>query len=84
MARTNDPHSASAQFFINIANNSFLNFKSETEEGWGYAVFGKVTEGMDVVNKIKAVETGSHGFHRDVPTEPIVITKATLAEGESE
>ncbi|MBE8214729.1 MAG: peptidyl-prolyl cis-trans isomerase [Endozoicomonadaceae bacterium] len=78
MARTNDPHSATAQFFINIADNSFLNFKSENESGWGYAVFGKVTDGMDVVNQIKSVKTGSKNHHTDVPVEPITIIKATL------
>ena len=77
MARTNDPHSASAQFFINVADNSFLNHTAETSEGWGYAVFGQVTAGMDVVNKIAKVDTGSHGFHRDVPTEAVALTKAT-------
>lgn len=76
MARTQDPHSASAQFFINIANNSFLNFSSETTQGWGYAVFGKVTKGMDVVNTIKDVETSNAGSHQDVPVEDVVIEKA--------
>lgn len=78
MARTNDPHSASAQFFINVADNDFLNFKSETPQGWGYAVFGKVTDGMDTVNKIKAVKTGSSGFHQDVPKEDVVIQSVTI------
>ena len=64
MARTSDPHSASAQFFINVADNDFLNFSSPTERGWGYAVFGKVTAGTDVVDKIKKVKTGNNGFHR--------------------
>ncbi len=78
MARTNDPHSASAQFFINVADNDFLNFKSESPQGWGYAVFGKVTDGMDVVNKIKGVKTGSSGFHQDVPKEDDVIQSVTI------
>ena len=73
MARTSDPHSASAQFFINIADNDFLNFRSETESGWGYCVFGKVVEGMDVVDKIKAVATTSRAGHQDVPVNPIEI-----------
>lgn len=80
MARTNDPHSASSQFFINVADNSFLNFKSETPDGWGYCVFGEVTEGMDVVEKIKGVATGNAGFHQDVPLEDVVITSVTVAE----
>ena len=69
MARTMDPHSASAQFFINIKDNDFLNFKSKDMNGWGYCVFGKVTAGMDVVEKIKGVKTGNHGMHQDVPVE---------------
>lgn len=73
MARTNDPHSATAQFFINVENNEFLNFKSPTPQGWGYCVFGKVTEGKEVVDKIAAVRTGSKGFHQDVPNEDVVI-----------
>jgi len=81
MARTADPHSASAQFFINVNNNDFLDFKSATTQGFGYCVFGEVTAGMDVVNKIKGVKTGNYGrMHQDVPTEDIVITKVTLAE----
>ena len=78
MARTNDPQSATAQFFINVADNDFLNFKSETPQGWGYAVFGKVTDGMDTVNKIKAVKTGTSGFHQDVPKEDVVIQSVTV------
>lgn len=78
MARTNDPHSASSQFFINSADNAFLNFKSETPSGWGYAVFAKVVEGMDVVDKISAVDTGSYGYHQDVPKEDVVIEKAEV------
>ncbi|MFT3930848.1 MAG: peptidylprolyl isomerase [Spongiibacteraceae bacterium] len=80
MARTMDPHSASAQFFINVADNSFLNHTAKTSQGWGYAVFGKVVEGMDVVNKIKGVPTTRKGGHQDVPAEDVVITKATVAE----
>ena len=73
MARTPDPHSATAQFFINVADNDFLNFRAETPDGWGYCVFGKVTEGMDVVDKIKGVETGNKGYHQDVPVEDVII-----------
>ena len=73
MARTNDPHSASAQFFINVKDNDFLNHSSKTPQGWGYAVFGEVVEGMDVVDSIRGVETGNAGFHQDVPVDPIVI-----------
>ena len=79
MARTNEPHSATAQFFINVKDNSFLNHSSKSAQGWGYCVFGKVTEGMDVVNKIKGVKTGNKGFHQDVPVEPVVIEKVTVA-----
>lgn len=78
MARTSDPHSASAQFFINVANNDFLNFKAPTAQGWGYAVFGKVVKGQDVVDAIKAVPTGRKGFHDDVPKEDVVIEKAVV------
>ncbi len=74
MARTGDPHSATAQFFINLADNAFLNYSSETMQGWGYAVFGKVTDGMDVVDAIAGVNTGSKGGHQDVPLETITIT----------
>ncbi|EGI76777.1 peptidylprolyl isomerase [Hylemonella gracilis] len=77
MARTNDPHSATAQFFINVANNDFLNHKAPSGQGWGYAVFGKVIAGQDVVDKIAAVKTGTRGFHGDVPKEDVVIEKAT-------
>jgi peptidyl-prolyl cis-trans isomerase B (cyclophilin B) len=79
MARTNDPHSATAQFFINVGNNSFLNHTSESVNGWGYCAFGKVTDGMDVVEKIKSVKTGSSGYHQDVPAEPVIIEKAVVA-----
>lgn len=82
MARTSDPHSATAQFFINVKNNSFLNYSSKTTQGWGYAVFGRVVEGMDVVNKIKGVKTANFGGHGDVPTTPIVIEKAVLLNQE--
>lgn len=75
MARTNDPHSATAQFFINVADNDFLNHRSKDPQGWGYAVFGKVISGMDVVQKIEAVATGQKGHHGDVPASDIVIEK---------
>jgi len=78
MARTMAPHSASAQFFINVKDNGFLDHPGQ--DGWGYCVFGKVTEGMDVIEKIKGVETGNKAGHSDVPVEPVVIEKATLAE----
>ncbi|TDP00010.1 peptidylprolyl isomerase [Marinomonas balearica] len=78
MARTMDPHSASAQFFINVADNSFLNHRSKTPDGWGYAVFGKVTAGMDIVNKIKEVATTMKAGHQDVPAEDVVIESAEL------
>ena len=76
MARTSDPHSASAQFFINVADNGFLNHTAPTAQGWGYAVFGKVVGGTEVVDKIKAVKTGRKGFHDDVPKDDVVIEKA--------
>ncbi|WP_049629872.1 MULTISPECIES: peptidylprolyl isomerase [unclassified Cellvibrio] len=79
MARTSDPHSATAQFFINVKDNSFLNHTGKNSSGWGYCVFGKVVEGMDVVNKIKGVKTGSKGFHQDVPKEAVIIQSATIA-----
>jgi peptidyl-prolyl cis-trans isomerase B (cyclophilin B) len=79
MARTQDPHSATAQFFINVSNNTFLNHTSESVNGWGYCAFGKVVEGMDVIDKIKAVQTGNNGFHQDVPVESVVIEKAVMA-----
>jgi len=80
MARTSDPHSASSQFFINVKDNSFLNHSSKTSQGWGYCVFAKVTDGMDVVNKIKGVKTGSKGHHQDVPKEAVIIESVTVAE----
>jgi len=78
MARTNDPHSASAQFFINLKDNVFLDFKSETTQGWGYCVFGKVIEGMGVIDKIAIVDTGSYGPHQDVPKDPIIIKEIII------
>ncbi|CAL9322399.1 peptidylprolyl isomerase [Streptomyces sp. SudanB182_2057] len=78
MARTNDPHSATAQFFINVSDNAFLNHSSKTPNGWGYAVFGQVTEGQQVVDAIKGVKTGSRQGHQDVPTEPVVIESAKI------
>ncbi|KAF0812734.1 Peptidyl-prolyl cis-trans isomerase cyp18 [Andreprevotia sp. IGB-42] len=78
MARTPDPHSASSQFFVNVANNDFLNFQTPTPQGFGYAVFGKVVEGKEVVDAIKAVKTGSSGFHQDVPKEDVLIVKAEV------
>ena len=80
MARTPDPHSASAQFFINVADNDFLNFRAPTPQEFGYCVFGKVVEGQDVVDKIRKVATGSRGFHRDVPVEDVVIKSAEVVE----
>ena len=76
MARTQAPHSATAQFFINVANNEFLNFKSETPSGWGYAVFGKVVKGTEIVDQIRGVKTGRKGYHDDVPVTDVVIEKA--------
>jgi peptidyl-prolyl cis-trans isomerase B (cyclophilin B) len=78
MARTGDPHSATAQFFINVSDNGFLNHTSPTAQGWGYAVFGKVVAGTDVVDKIKAVKTSRKGHHDDVPVADVVIEKAVL------
>ena len=78
MARTPDPHSASSQFFINVGDNSFLNYSAPTSQGWGYCVFGKVTEGQDVVDKIKKVKTGSKNGHQDVPVENVVIESAEV------
>ncbi|WP_345887181.1 peptidylprolyl isomerase [Shewanella algae] len=80
MARTSDPHSATAQFFINVNDNTFLDFKNESIQGWGYCVFGEVVEGMDVVNAIKGVSTGNHGMHQDVPLEAVIIEKVTIAD----
>jgi len=78
MARTSAPHSATAQFFINAADNEFLNFKSETPQGWGYAVFGRVISGQDVVDAIEKVRTGNRGGHSDVPLDDVTITRATV------
>jgi peptidyl-prolyl cis-trans isomerase B (cyclophilin B) len=80
MARTMEPHSASAQFFINVADNSFLNHTGKTVQGWGYAVFGEVVEGTDVVDKIKGVATTSKAGHQDVPAEDVIIEKAEIVE----
>ena len=76
MARTNDPHSASSQFFINVVDNDFLNHSAPTSQGWGYAVFAEVTEGMDVIDAIREVPTGSSGFHQDVPVEDVLVIEA--------
>ena len=78
MARTQDPHSATAQFFINVQDNDFLNHAGENMQGWGYAVFGRVTDGEDVLDKIRCVETGSQAGHQDVPVEPIIIESVTV------
>lgn len=80
MARTSDPHSASSQFFINTVDNDFLNYRNKTIRGWGYCVFGKVTKGMDVVDKIEAVKTGTRSGYSDVPVETIEITDAVISE----
>ncbi|MGL6017965.1 MAG: peptidylprolyl isomerase B [Gibbsiella quercinecans] len=80
MARTNDPHSATAQFFINVVDNDFLNFRGENAQGWGYCVFAEVVEGLDVVDKIKGVKTGRSGMHQDVPVEDVVINSVTVSE----
>ena len=78
MARTQDPHSATAQFFINVQDNDFLNHTGENMQGWGYAVFGKITDGEDVLDKIRCVQTGSQAGHQDVPVEPIIIESVTV------
>jgi peptidyl-prolyl cis-trans isomerase B (cyclophilin B) len=80
MARTSDPHSASAQFFINVGDNDFLNHSAKNSQGWGYAVFGKVTDGLEVVDAIRKVKTGNAGFHQDVPAEDVIIEKAGVLE----
>lgn len=80
MARTNDPHSATAQFFINVVDNDFLNFSGENSQGWGYCVFAEVTAGLDVVDKIKGVKTSRSGMHQDVPVEDVVINSVTISE----
>jgi peptidyl-prolyl cis-trans isomerase B (cyclophilin B) len=81
MARTSDPHSATAQFFINVADNAFLDYKGPSPQGWGYCVFGRVVEGTDIVDRIAGVATGSTGFHQDVPKEDVVIRKAEEVPG---
>lgn len=78
MARTQDPHSATSQFFINVKDNDFLNHSGKNMQGWGYTVFGKVTSGMDVIEKMRSVPTGRFGMHADVPKEPVVINSATI------
>ncbi len=80
MARTSDPHSATAQFFINVGDNDFLNHTAKNAQGWGYAVFGKVTDGMETVDAIRKVQTGNSGHHQDVPVEDVVIEKASVLE----
>ena len=80
MARTQAPHSATAQFFINVADNEFLNLTAPSPQGWGYAVFGKVVEGQDIVDRIKGVKTGRKGFHDDVPQQDVVIEKASVVD----
>jgi len=80
MARTNDPHSATAQFFINVVDNNFLNHSGKNPSGWGYCVFGNVVKGMEIVDKIKAVQTTSRAGHQDVPVEPVIIEKVTVTE----
>jgi len=80
MARTGDPHSATAQFFINVKDNGFLDHTAPTPQGWGYTVFGSVTDGMDVVRSIEAVKTGNRSGHQDVPIEEVIITKVTVEE----
>ena len=80
MARTQDPHSATAQFFINVQDNDFLNHTGENMQGWGYTVFGKVTQGEEVLDKIRSVQTGSQGGHQDVPTDPIIIESISVTE----
>ncbi len=80
MARTADPHSATAQFFINVVDNDFLNFRAPSAQGWGYCVFGKVTKGLEVIDAIAAVQTTNAGMHQNVPAEPIVIKSAKVSE----
>lgn len=81
MARTSEPHSASSQFFINVKDNAFLDYSAPNVQGWGYCVFGRVVQGREVVDKIKGVATGSSGFHRDVPTQDVVIKKVEKIQG---
>ncbi len=80
MARTMEPHSATAQFFINVKDNDFLNHSGKNMQGWGYAVFGKVTDGLDVLEKIRTVPTGTKGGHQDVPTDPVIIESVTVVD----
>jgi peptidyl-prolyl cis-trans isomerase B (cyclophilin B) len=80
MARTQDPHSATAQFFLNVQDNDFLNHTGENMQGWGYTVFGKITQGEEVLDKIRCVQTGSQGGHQDVPTDPIIIESISVTE----
>ena len=80
MARTNDPHSATSQFFINVKDNGFLDFTSANAQGYGYCVFGEVSEGLDVVKAIEQVETGNHGYHQDVPTDTVLIESASVID----
>lgn len=82
MARTSAPHSATAQFFINVVDNDFLNFRSESGDGWGYCVFAEVVDGMDVVDSIKGVKTGRNGMHQDVPVEDVIIKNVTIDDKE--
>ncbi len=84
MARTNDPHSATSQFFINTVDNPGLDFRSETPGGWGYCVFGKVVKGMDVVDSIESVATSSYGMMQDVPVKPVIITKVSIVKEEAD
>ena len=81
MARTSEPHSATAQFFINVADNAFLDHTAPTPQGWGYCVFGRVVEGTDVVDKIKALKTGAKGMHQDVPLQDVIIERAEILQG---
>jgi peptidyl-prolyl cis-trans isomerase B (cyclophilin B) len=84
MARTSDPHSATSQFFINVADNNFLNHRDKSPQGWGYAVFGRVTAGMDVIDRIKATATGSMGGHQDLPLEEVIITSTHVSYPEDD
>ncbi len=84
MARTNEPHSASGQFFINVKDNDFLNFKDESEQGWGYCVFGKITDGANIVDKMAQVETGNNSGHGDVPVDDIILESIKLHTEEAE
>jgi peptidyl-prolyl cis-trans isomerase B (cyclophilin B) len=82
MARTNEPHSASSQFFINVKDNAFLNHRAPSGDGWGYCVFGRVVDGMEVIDQMKGVQTGNAGYHQDVPVEDVIIESVVLEEGE--